>query len=162
MKKILALAAIIGITGCASDDPTADLSATITNALLNGTWVRICEITGASSSFDVTLTLNEGNGTFILNSYPNLACASTGTADLNLSLTYTFGKQVTVDGSVAGITSASEIDFDFTGGAPSFDLIAIDNLTFLYFGDTDTDPNFDGSTVAKRAIKLDSAPYILQ
>ena len=64
MNKIISLCAILfGLAGCSSSyDPVADLSTTLTNVLLNGTWASDCFV-DAPDSITVIATFSDGNGT---------------------------------------------------------------------------------------------------
>lgn len=168
MKKLLTLVIAVGLTACSSDDsnlipedPATNISATITNALLNGNWLRTCVVSGPAS-YDVSATFSDGIGSLFATEYSDTTCSTTSMIGTTVDFTYTIGNDVTLDGSVAGITTVSEINFDFGGGSLSFDLAAINNLTILYFGDTDSDANFNGDTLDKRAIKLDPTFYTRQ
>lgn len=167
MNKIMALCAIlIGLAGCSSsDDPAADLSATLTNALLNGTWASDCFV-DASDSFTVIATFNDGNGTTEITNYiGDTTCTNISFIE-NETFSYIFGNDVTVDGSVAGITTATQIDVtDTTIGSPTlgeidYDIFAITNLITLYIGNTNGVN--DGSTAALRPTQLDNTPFTKQ
>ena len=161
MKKIIALSAIIiGLAGCSSDDPTANLESTLTHLLLNGTWISNC-VTETPDSFKVVATLNDGIGSTEITEFSNnLDCSNNAETQPTETFTYIIGVDVTVDGSVAGITTATEIDTtDTTVGSPDFgdidyDIFAIKDLNTLYIGD-DTGVN-DGTTAALRPTTLSS------
>ena len=170
MKKIIALSAIlIGLAGCSSsDDPVVNLPATITDALLNGTWASGC-IVDDPDSFTVTATFNNGDGTSELTGY--LGDTTCATANLsfveNETFSYILGSDVTVDGTVAGITTATQIDVTDTTdpnspdfGTIDYDIFAITNLITLYAGNTDGVN--DGSTAALRPTQLDDTPFTKQ
>lgn len=170
MKKFIALSAIvIGVAGCSSsDDPTADLNSTLTNALLNGTWISSCITTNLDpglGSAKVNATLSNGSGSVTYTGYSDNGC-QTVTTTVPETFTYTLGIDVTVDGSVAGITTATQVNFiDTTPGAipageESFDIYAIKDLITLYVGD-DTGVN-DGSTTALRPTQLWDIPFTKQ
>jgi hypothetical protein len=158
MKKILALSlALTALTGCSTSDSTDEILSTITHALLNGTWKSECVIDG-STSYIATGTFNDGKATFKATTYSDTTCTTMSADEPAQTSTYTIGKDVTVDGSVAGITTATELDLiDTTPGASpagekSYNIFAIKDLITLYAGD-DTGAN-DGTTVAKRPTKL--------
>jgi len=160
MKKILILSTILAVlTGCSSDDDAAAASA-LTHALLDGTWVSGCNVE-APFSFKVTVTLNNGSGSATTTDYSDDTCTAINMVE-NETFNYVIGKDVTVDGSVAGITTATQVNFtDTTPGAvpageKTFDIFAIANLITLYIGDTDGAN--DGSTAALRPTQLSSAP----
>ncbi len=151
MKKILLLSTLLlGLTACSSTED--ELVATITNALLNGTWTK-CEIDGTSTSFKVTMTLNNGTGTSDVLTYANTTCAGNGAAEPQESITYTLGADVTVDGSVAGITTATAADISFNAAPAELSVVAIQNLNTLYVG--------DNGTTTTRATVLGSTPFTL-
>ena len=156
MKKTLIAGALISIlTGCSSDGTSdEELNSLITNTLLNGTWLKACEVDGTSTSFSVTLVLNDGTGTSDVTTYANTTCSGSGSAGPQETVTYTLGSSVTVDGSVAGITEATEFDISFDNATAVLSVVAIENLTTLYTG--------DNGTTTTRATVLDSIPFILQ
>ena len=165
MKKIIALSAIvIGLAGCSSDDPAANLSSTLTNALLNGTWASGC-VDDTPDSLQITAMFNNGTGSVSITKFVgDTTCDPANLATVeNETFTYTIGTDVTVDGSVAGITTATQVDFtDTTAGSPDigtidYDIFAIKDLITLYIGDTDGAN--DGSTAALRPIVLMDLPF---
>ena len=167
MKKIIALSAIlIGLVGCSSsDDPVANLPATVTDALLNGTWESSC-IVDDPDSFTAEVTIFNGDITTLITTYSDsLDCTPVGavTPDI-LTSSYTLGSDVTVDGSVAGITTATQIDItDTTPGSPGetdYDIIAIKDLLTFYTGFIDA--VYTGKTPATRPIQLDNTPFTKQ
>ena len=166
MKKIIAISTIvIGLSGCSSDDPAAVISSTLNNTLLNGTWVSGC-VVEAQDSFMATGTFNNGTGSSLVTFYiGDTTCTNVSMVE-NETFTYTIGADVTVDGSVAGITTATQIDFKNTTvgsadfGELDYDIYAITNLITLYIGDTDGAN--DGSTPALRPVQLLDAPFTKQ
>ena len=161
MKKIIALSTIIiGLAGCSSDDPTANLESTLTHLLLNGTWISNC-VTETPDSFKVVATLNDGIGSTEITEFSNnLDCSNNAETQPTETFTYIIGADVTVDGSVAGITTATKVDStDTTVGSSDFgdidyDIFALSGLITLYVGDSDGAN--DGSTDALRPTTLSS------
>ena len=162
MKKFIALSAIvIGLAGCSSssDDVTVpSIDGSVTALVLNGTWLSNC-VVEAPNSFMVLANLNNGLGSSVGTTFSDTACTMVSMVEQD-TFTYTLGADVTVDGSVAGITTATEVDTtDTTVGSPDFgdidyDIFAIKDLNTLYIGD-DTGVN-DGTTAALRPTTLSS------
>ena len=166
-KTIIISTIIAGLSGCSSDS-TSTLGAgttTVSNATLNGSWKAACEIITTDLSIDAIITFNSGDANVIITTYSDETCdivtmLETGT------VTYTLGSNVTVDGTIDGITAATQIDIlnttvgsvDF--GNENYDLVAIKDLTKLYFGDTDGAN--DGSTPALRATQLEDTFFTKQ
>jgi len=156
MKKIIALSAIvIGLAGCSSsDDIVAEIGGELSHLLLNGTWVSNC-VAEAPDSFKVVATLNDGIGSTQTTEFPdNLDCTINGAEKSAETFTYVFGTDVTLDGSVAGLTAATKVDSTDTLGNIDYDIFALDALITLYVGDTDGIN--DGSTDALRPTTLSS------
>ena len=165
MKKTLILgvmlASLLGLTACSdSDDPVT----IAVNALLNGAWLK-CENDNLGS-FSVLLTMNNGDITFVETRFSGNDCDINNLQMINptVSFKYTLGGPHTLDGTVAGITEGTELSFTgFTNGDPdTFDAVAINNLTDLYFTDEDADPAKDASSASKRPTTLDPIPFIRQ
>ena len=173
MKKIIAISTIvIGLAGCSSsDDPAANLNSTLTHALLDGTWLSDCFVE-APDSFKVSATFNNGSGSVSFTNYFGDTTCTTVSNIENETFTYTIGSDVTVDGSVEGITTATQIDFTDTTvgslniGTITYDIFAIKvdpNLaapSTIYVGD-DSGVN-DGSTAALRPTQLQNIPFTQQ
>jgi hypothetical protein len=126
---------------------------------IDGTWLSNCDIDAPSDiSSDLLVIAINGDLTVIATAYGNLSCNNDDILiQETVTATYILGSAVTVDGSVAGITTATEIDItDTTAGSPefgetSFELVAIkDNEA--YFGDCDGVN--DCSTETLRATQL--------
>ena len=167
MKKILlvsAFSSVLALSACSSSDDPAP--ATLTNALLNGTWASGCVIDGPDS-FTAIATFNNGNGTTEITGYiGDTTCTNVSFIE-NETFSYILGSDVTVDGSVAGITTATQIDITDTTdpnspdfGTIDYDIFAITNLITLYAGNTDGVN--DGSTAALRPTQLDDTPFTKQ
>jgi len=180
MKYIIALITIFaGLTGC-SEEPPEEFIRIVLSTYLSVTWTSECKIDiNGVDSYIPTLVFvtdggalyNSGTGTS-LNSYyiEDLTCAENETfpvpeiRDAN-TLIYTLGKNVTVNGSVAEITEATEIDTTtntsgglITFGVEDYDILAINDRYTLYFGNKE-DPN-NGTAIESRPTQLsDSVIY---
>ena len=135
VKKLLVLGLItVGLASCSSNDPAAPTDEELTHLLLNGTWQGACLEAGALS-FKVEHIYNNGTGSTSLNEYANGTCIGTPVSTPK-DFTYTFGADVTVDGTVAGITEAQEINLVFSDAAFSdeYNIFAIKDLISLYTG----------------------------
>jgi len=172
MKKIVALGVILtGMVGCTNNE---DLKKVLNNidlnpiihTFLNGTWVSECAIEGVNS-FISTIKFNSGTGSIDSTIYSDTTCDINSTVSMvSETFTYTFGNTVTVDGSIDGVTQATEIDLtDTTSGAnpagvKSYDIYALSSESKLYIGD-ETGAN-DGTTKAKRPIQLTNIAFTKQ
>jgi len=140
--------------GCGT---TTSTPTSVTHALLNGTWKSNCGITSSVTSNDITAVFNNGIGGLTATTYSDNSCSTIAMQELG-TLSYTLGSDVTVDGSVAGITTATQIDLtdttvgSSTNGEITYDIAAIKDSTTLYTGD-DSGVN-DGSTPALRPTQL--------
>ena len=183
MKYTIALITIFAnLTGC-SEEPPEEFDRIVLSAFLNVTWTSECvvDINGTDSyiptlafTSDGGVLYNSGTGTSS-NSYyvEDTTCAVTEAfpvpeiRDSN-TFSYTLGKNVIVDGSVAEITDATEIDTttNTSGGlipfgVAEFDIFAIKDKFTLYFGNK-TDPD-NGTTIELRPTQLsDSFIYTRQ
>lgn len=171
MRKILIISLMLyGFAGCSSESSTPagntstpttpDTTSTatpipVTNATLNGTWVGVCFDDGGSSWVKLSFELDNGNATAKLTTYDDATCATVAMIEILATATYTLGADVTLDGSVAGITTATEFDStQITGVSPgqkSYDIYAILGDK-LYQGDSSL-PN-DGTSPATRPTSL--------
>ena len=160
MKYIIALITIfISLTGC-SEEPPEEYDLIVLSTFLSAPWTSKCVIDGADS-YKPTLVFttnggalyNSGTGTSSKVYYfENTTCTITEAFPVpeileSNSFSYTLGNNVIVDGSVAEITEATEIDTTtnttaglITFGVADFDIFAIKDKFTLYFGDK-TDPN---------------------
>ena len=142
---------ILLLTGCSSSSttPPAATTATATATALtsiDGTWQSACtvlEIEGGEFSSQVTLTADDGNSEITEALYNGSECEGDnvnpdGTEPENE--TYTLGDVVTVDGSVASITSATKIDSTDEDGVTSYNIVAVSGSN-LYIGDEGDDEN---------------------
>jgi len=130
-----------------------------------GTWKSPCFLDD-DEPFDlfysvITLTINDSTASALIDKYDinDASCvgASTQTTVNNF---YRLGSDVTVNGTVAGITTATKIDFTETAYPNEVDytiIAAKDNR--LYFGNDD-DPATDGSTDAKRPVQLEDVDFL--
>ena len=163
MKKFIALSAIvIGLAGCSSssDDATVTgIDGSVTHLLLNGAWLSNC-VVEAPNSFRVLALLNDGIGSSTGTVFSDTGCTTIPRLEDPQTFTYTLGANVTVDGSVAGITTATQVDLIDTTfnanppGEETFDIFAIKDLVTLYVGDDTGDNN--GTTSALRPTTLSS------
>ena len=155
MRYIIALITIfISLTGC-SEDPPEEYDLIVLSTFLSATWTREC-VPEDENSYISTLVFttiggalyNSGTGTSSNVYYlGDTTCTITEAfpvpeiRDLN-TFSYTLGNNVIVDGSVAEITEATEIDTttNTSGGlipfgVADFDIFAIKDKFTLYFGD---------------------------
>lgn len=146
--------------------PTPPVTGTgsISHADINGTWKKCGIDGGGNSSFTTEFVLNNGNATFTNNLFVGTTCAGTATPDGGSSFTYVIGESVTVNAPPAN-TTVVEFDLTFTGNPIEYNIIAVDNTSSparLYFGNTENDPAFDGSTPEKRATVLEADAFVKQ
>ena len=171
MKRILIISTMLcGLAGCSSESSTPagttstpttpDTTSTptpVTNATLNGTWTARCLDGGAPPWVKPSFEIGNGNITVKLTNYDDDTCTTVAMIEVLATATYTLGADVTLDGSVAGITTATQIDTtQITGASPgekSYEIYAILGDK-LYVGD-DSPPN-DGTSPATRPTKLDA------
>ncbi len=171
MKYTIALITIFASLVSCSEEAPEEFDRIITSTLLSHTWTSECRIED-SNSYRPTLVFtsnggmlfDSGNGTSSNIYYlENTTCTITEafpvpeTRDLN-TFSYTLGNDIIVDGSVAEITEATELDTINTTegsvdlGATEFDIFAIKDTFTLYFGNK-TDTN-DGTTIELRPTQL--------
>lgn len=179
MKYIITLITIfISLTGC-SEEPPEEYDLIVVSTFLSATWTAKCVIDGADS-YKPTLVFNT-NGGALYNSgtgtssnvyyLENTTCTITAAfpvPDVRDSnpFSYTLGNNVIVDGSVAGITEATEIDTTtnttaglITFGVAEFDIFAIKDKFTLYFGNK-TDTN-DGTENYLRPTQLSDSDTVI-
>ena len=144
-------------TGC-SEETVTELTATVTNELLQGTWITDCEIKENNiSSFTTQVTFIESRGDFNTTEYSDSNCTDDATLQTPQEFTYVLGKEIDLEVSgIEGITKAAEIDLIFDD-VTQLDLIAIDNLTSLYFGE---EPPID--TSGTRPTSIEDLEFKLQ
>ena len=173
MKYTIALITIFsGLTGCA-EEPPEEYDRIIISTLLSHIWTAECVVDiNNTDSYIPTLEFtsdggvlyNSGTGTSSEVYYlGDLTCTVTEAAPepeiQNLStFSYTLGSNVIVDGSIAEITEATELDTVNTTedsadlGATEFDIFAIKDKYTLYFGNK-AELN-DGTTIELRPTQL--------
>jgi len=180
MKYSIALITLFaGLSGC-SEEPPEEFDRIVLSAFLNVTWTAACviDVDDVNSSYIPTLAFtsdggvlyNSGTGTSSIIYYlDDTTCTITETnpePEIRDSDTfsYTLGDNVIVDGSIAGITEATEIDTVNTTegsldlGATEYDIFAIKDKFTLYFGDKEGLNN--GTTIDLRPTQLtDSVIY---
>jgi hypothetical protein len=170
---VLALAACSG--GTTTGTGTATVTGTVTAAAnkIVGSWAR-CNVTGATSNKVVTgfgaISAGPLPGGFNgqqsasqKTDFTDASCQDGGTFDTSQgtgTFLYLLGSGVTVDGTVAGITAATQ----YGGPDPEseslaeFDIIAA-NATQLFFGDKSTNT---GATLALQPTQIETAAYTKQ
>ena len=182
MKYTIALITIFaGLSGC-SEEPPEEFDRIVLSTFLSATWTAECVIDDAGvNSYIPTLVFatdgsvlyNSGTGTSSDVYYlDDTTCTITDafplpeTRELN-TFSYTLGNNVIVDGSIAEITEATELDtVNTTEGSPDlgateFDIFAIKDKVTLYFGNK-AELN-DGTTIELRPRQLtDSVIYSRQ
>ena len=141
--------------GDKSDDPVIP---TVTHALLNGSWRGVCaEGAVDESAVDVLYEFANGQMVFTFTTYSDQDC-STVSMIQPFNGSYTLGADVVLDGSVSGLTGATEINLAAAlGDIRKFDIVAIDGSA-LYIGDT-SGAN-DGSSADGRPIQLSNGHVI--
>ena len=174
MKYIIALITIFaGLSGC-SEEPSEEIARIVTSKLLSTTWTSECVVDiNDIDSYIPTLVFKTDDGVLFnsgtgssSNSYylddktctVNEAFPVPETRDLN-TFSYTLVNNVVVDGSVAEITKATEINTttNTSGGlipfgVAEFDIFAIKDQFTLYFGNK-AELN-DGTTIELRPTQL--------
>jgi len=181
MKNTLIIcAAVLGLAGCGSSDigspPAADNEPVVdpgsplavgggsgTNGGLDGAWTSLCDVHDDLTSEMVTITYSGRTALTEVIFYSDSNCQTISQMG-SYTATLKFGNDVTVDGSIDGITSATEFDFElltvsgempFSVGDKFYLIYAIKGNKF-YFGN-ETAAN-DGSSPAKRPIQLANGP----
>jgi len=123
----------------------------------DGTWTSNCRVDLVTSFVEQAIIVN-GTVNATLTEYTGSTCSGSIMTVENFTYSLALGKAVTVDGSVAGISVATEIDTtDVTPmsaqyGDVNYDLVAIQGNK-LYFGDS-SGAN-DGTTSLLRPTQLD-------
>ncbi len=178
MKYTIVLITIFAsLVGCSEEAPE-EFDRIITSTLLSHTWTSNCVI-DVEDSYIPTLVFtsnggilfDSGNGTSSNLYYlGDTTCTITELnpvpeiRDLN-TFSYTLGSDVIVDGSVAEITVATEINTTtntteglITFGVADFDIFATKDAFTLYFGNK-TDPD-NGTTIDLRPTQLTADPAV--
>ena len=179
MKNILTLITIFAALAGCSEEPDENLERIALSILLNSTWASACVIDeNGTDSYIPSLTFtpddvtqyNSGSGSssniYYLGDTTCLLVVTDDFFEPEIRDLYTFdyslGNDVTVDGTVADITLATEIDMTNTTegsndfGAMNFDIFAITDDRTIYFGNAD-EPN-NGSTIELRPTQLSESP----
>jgi hypothetical protein len=170
--------AALALAACGGGTTTGTGTATVTAAAnkIVGSWAR-CNVTGATSNKVVTGfgAISAGpiaggfNGQKMssqITNFTDATCQVGGALDTSQGIgTHLFllGSGVTVDGTVAGITEATQYSGHDDGTSPGtssvdFDIIAA-NATQLFFGDKSTNT---GTTLALQPTQLETAAYTKQ
>lgn len=175
IRHVLALSITLsGLASCSSDGDGGSTSTTstttpttgapLTLAALNGNWSTGCvAATPSPGSFTINTTITNGSISATGTIYSDNACTMISMVPTPATSTFTLGSVVTIDGSVAGLTTATQIDItDTTAGSPDFgtieyDIIAISSGQQLFTGNTDGVN--DASTPALRPIQLDPLTF---
>jgi hypothetical protein len=160
------------LTGCA-EEPPEEYDRVVFSTLLNTTWTSECVIDGTNSyiptlvfNMDGSSSYDSGTGTSSkIYHTDNTTCSSIEPEVIDLAtFSYTLGDIIALDGSVAEITEAIQIDSVNTTegsidiGATEFDIYAVKDKITLYFGNKE-EP-YNGSTADLRPIQLsDSVIY---
>ncbi len=151
---------VLDVSATPPAPPTAG-SGTLSHADINGTWKKCGIDGGGTSSYTTEFTLNNGTATFTNNLFTGTVCAGVGTPDGGGAFTYVIGGSVTLNAPPAN-TILAEFDLVFGGGSTEYNVIAVDKTSSparLYFGDTENDPAFDGSTPEKRATVIENGAF---
>jgi hypothetical protein len=170
MKYTIALITLFAsLAGC-SEEPPEEYDRIVISTLLNNTWISECVVDEANS-YIPTLTFttggdslyNSGTGTSSkIYHTDDTTCSSLEPEAVDIStFSYTLVNDITVDGTVAEITEATEIDTVNTTedsvdlGAEEFDIFAIKDRFTLYFGNKE-EP-YNGTTADLRPTQLSDA-----
>ena len=123
---------------------------------VNGTWLGECQVDGVTST-RAEQVLRDGVLKLTVRTFDETLCNTPHTSEPFVTGTYTLGSAVSVDGSVDGITTATQVNSVFDNTLPAdFDLVAIKGDK-LYLGLNGADGSAtDGSSAAKRPTQLDA------
>jgi hypothetical protein len=156
---------ILLLTGCSSSSTTPAATTATALTSIDGIWQSACqavEMDGGNFSFQVTLTADGGNSVVIQDFYNGLTCEGVNLdEDGPENETYTLGDVVTLDGSVASITSATKIDSTDEDGVTSYSIVAISGNN-LYIGDDDDDDDSIIETEENRPEQLFNVALVKQ
>lgn len=150
--------------------PTPTPTATAAMTAVVGTWAR-CNVTGATSNKVVftfgAITSGPRTGGFSTQQssqktdFTDTTCEDDGKLDASIgigaSLSF-LGSSVAVDGTVAGITAATQYSGQSIPSTEDFDIIAA-NATQLFFGDKSTN---NATTLALQPTQIESVAYTKQ
>lgn len=167
MKYTIAFITIfVTLSGC-SEEPFEDIEEVVNSTLLSTTWTKECVVDG-TNSYIPTLVFTTYGGVLYSSgtgSSSNIyhtddtTCSSIDPEAVDVStFSYSLGAVVIVDGSVAEITEATELNTINTTegsvdlGAEEYDIFAIKDKYTLYFGNKE-DPN-NGTTADLRPTQL--------
>jgi len=175
MKYTIALITVFaGLSGC-SEEPPEEFDRIVLSAFLNVSWISACviDVDDVNSSYRPKLALtsdggtlyNSGTGTSSIDYYLDDTTCTVNEAnpipviqDSN-TFSYSLGNNIIVDGSVADITEATEIDTTtntseglIAFAVADYDIFAIKDKFTLYFGNK-ADLN-DGTTIDLRPTQL--------
>ena len=152
------------LAGCGgSSSSGSGVSGAVTTTLATGTWKSPCLLDDEDPLdifniiIEIIIDATTITGTVTIYDQADTTCTAVLMTE-NLDFTYTLGGNVTVDGSVAGITTATKIDITDLNppGGIEYELIAI-SINKLYLGNTDGAN--DGSTDALRPTQLDGSEF---
>ncbi|HEB83360.1 MAG TPA: hypothetical protein ENJ11_10920 [Gammaproteobacteria bacterium] len=173
MKKIIYLCAYLlagaGLAACSSSgdgDGGGSGGATLTTSDLTGTWSG-CE-NESGGSVDIGVTIDSSSITVAFEAYDAADCTGNIIDSGSETLSYTLGGSCTLDGTVAGITSGTELDTTVvtstvgnTPGDKTYDCITVSGNN-LYVSDDEADPAKDASAPDKRPTRLITTPFVKQ
>ncbi len=167
MRYIFTYIAIAASLVSCAEDPPEEFDRIVLSTLLSTTWTSECVIDGANSYIPVLIftsttgvSYDSGTGSSSkIYHTDNTTCTSftPESTDIN-TFSYALGVDVVVDGTVAEITDAMELNTTNTTegsvdiGTEEFDIFAIKDKYTLYFGDK-TDPT-NGTTADLRPTQL--------
>lgn len=159
-----------GSTTATTTTTTTTSAATAAMTAVVGTWAR-CNVTGTTSNKVVTtfgaITSGPAVGGFSgqqssqKTNFTDTTCEDGGTIDTSIgagSTLFQLGSAVTVDGTVAGITAATQFSGQTIPSTEDFDIIAA-NATQLFFGLKSTN---NATTLALQPTQIESAGYTKQ
>jgi hypothetical protein len=154
--RIWLIIGLISVLAACGGGGTATATAPVALKSIDGNWAIDCFPDGATF-FKIVANFNQGMGSAVTTIYTDAACTTVMMIDPPQTMTYVLGEAVTVDGSVAGITSATQFDSTDTTPGPEFgevdyDLVAIkDNKLYVGYSDGAN----DGTTPTLRPTQLD-------
>ncbi len=173
LKSASILIAPMALVACGDSSTTATTTTpTVTAAMtaVVGTWAR-CNVTGTTSNKVVftfgAITSGPRTGGFSTQQssqktdFTDTTCEDDGKLDASIgigtSLSF-LGSSVAVDGTVAGITAATQYSGQSIPSTEDFDII-VANATQLFFGDKSTN---NATTLALQPTQIESAAYTKQ
>jgi hypothetical protein len=173
MKYSFILMMILATLAGCTEEPPEEYDRVVFSTLLNATWRSECVVDG-TNSYIPTLVFNmDGSSSYDTGTgsssriyhTDNTTCSSLEPEVIDLAtFSYTLGNIIALDGAVAEITEAIQIDTVNTTegstdiGATEFDIYAVKDRLTLYFGNKEAP--YDGTTAELRPIQLtDSVIY---